>query len=374
MKHSIAIALFLALAPALGASAAGSAPKSLGTVYTTSNAAGGNEVLAFRVRANGALGRPIPYATGGLGSGGGLGNQGGLVLSPGGRRMLAVNAGSDEISLFRVRGTDLELLDVAPSGGRRPVSIALRGRLVYVLNAGGAVGDADNVTGFRISESDEIEPIAGSTRALSAASTGPAQIAFSPDGDALVVTERMTDRIVTYLVDDRGIAGDPIVQSSAGRTPFGFTFDARGRLLVSEASGGDADASALSSYELSPDGQLDVITASAATTETAACWAVATPDARFAYVTNTASGSISGFKIRRNGSLRLLTPDGVTGSTGGAGSGPIDLALTADGRILFDLRQPVGAIGAFVVLSDGRLKSLGQSTGIPTSANGLVAR
>lgn len=361
--------LFAQAAFALG----GSPPKSLGVVFTMTNATAGNDVLAFRIGGNGALDAPTAYAAGGLGSGGGLGNQGGLVLSKSGRRLVAVNAGSDEISLFRVRGAELERLDVAPSGGRRPVSVALRGRLLYVLNAGGAVGDADGIAGFRVADGERIEPIPGATRPLSAAATGPAQIEFTPDGDFLVVTERMTDRILTYPVGDDGVAGPPLVQDSVGRTPFGFTFDARGRLLVSEAFGGDADASALSSYELGEDGVLEVISPSVPTTESAACWAVVTPDARFAYVTNTGSGSISGYAVDRDGSLRLLTPNGVTAATG-VDSGPIDLALTADGRLLFDLRRPAGEIGGFVVLSTGQLKPLAPRTGIPTSANGLVAR
>lgn len=377
----VSILLMSAIALATAGPAAGSGrpdprpvPPPRALVYTMSNATGGNQILAFRVEGNGRLAAAASVATGGLGSGGGLGNQGALALSPSGRRMIAVNAGSDEISLLRVNGTALEVLDVAPSGGRRPVSVALRGRVLYVLNAGGAVGDADNVTGFRVTDDDRIVPIDGSARPLSAAATGPAQVSFSPDGDVLVVTERMTDRIVTFRLDETDVPDGGFVQASEGRTPFGFTFDVRGRLLVSEAFGGDADASALTSYDLTEDGTLTTLDASVATNETAACWAVATPDGRFAYVTNTASGSISGYGLSPDGTLRLLTPNGVISSTGGANSGPIDLALSVDGRLLFDLRRPAGEIGAFFVLPDGRLKPLGAASGLPTSLNGLVAR
>lgn len=344
-----------------------------GLLYTMSNETAGNRILAFEIGANGRLRDAGSTPTGGLGSGGGLGNQDGLVLSPGARWLLAVNAGSHEISLFSARGSMPVLLDKVASGGRRPVSIALRGRLVYVLNAGGAVGDADNVALFRISLGDRLAPVAGTTRALSAASTGPAQVSVSPDGDFLVVTERMTDKIVTIPLDDDGLPGAPLVQDSAGATPFGFAFGKRGVLLVSEAFGGAADASALSSYRMDENGALAVLAASVPTTESAACWVVVTPDGRFAYVTNTGSGTISGYAVGRDGQLRLITAGGVTGNSG-SGSGPIDLALTPDGRMLFDLRRPFGAIGAFLVQPNGQLVATRGADGLPTSSNGLVVR
>lgn len=369
MKRWIA-GMGTALALASG-SAAEQAPR--GFVYTASNELGGNRILGFQIVERGRLRSVAEVSTGGLGGGGGLGNQDGLVLSPSGRWLLAVNAGSHEISLLSGRQPTPVLLDKVSSGGRRPVSIALRGRLVYVLNAGGAVGDVDNITGFRIAQGDRLVPIAGTTRALSAAATGPAQVSFTPDGDFLVVTERMTDKIVTYPVDEDGIAGDPIVQDSVGATPFGFAFAKRGVLLVSEAFGGAADASAVSSYRIDDSGLLSILAASVPTTESAACWVATSPDGRFAYVTNTASGTISGYSVGREGALRLLTPGGVSASTGD-GSGPIDLALTPDGGLLFDLRRPHGAIGAFRVRADGQLRRVPGAEGLPTSINGLVVR
>jgi 6-phosphogluconolactonase len=363
---SAALALTLA-----GAAIAQEAPR--GFVYTMSNELAGNRILGFRIGAEGTLVPSTSVATGGLGSGGGLGNQDGLVLSPSGRWLLAVNAGSDEISLLSGRGASPVLLDRVGSGGRRPVSIALRGRLVYVLNAGGAAGDADNITGFRIELGDRLAQIPGSTRALSAASTGPAQISFTPDGDFLVVTERMTNKIVTYELDEEGLTGSPLVQSSAGATPFGFAFAKRGVLLVSEAFGGATDASATSSYRIDDAGTLSVLAASVPTTESAACWVAVTPDGRFAYVTNTGSGTISAYAVGRDGALRLLTPGGVAGNTG-AGSGPIDLALTPDGALMFDLRRPLGAIGAFAVQRSGQLRALRGAEGLPTSVSARRGR
>jgi 6-phosphogluconolactonase (cycloisomerase 2 family) len=203
--------------------------------------------------------------------------------------------------------------------------------------------------------------------------TDAAQVSFSPNGRVLTVTEKATNRLVTYVVGADGRPGDPQVFASAGMTPFGFSFDPHGRLIVSEAFGGAPEASAVSSYAVSSDGVLSVISASVGTTETAACWIIVTPGGRFAYTTNTASGSISGYAVAPDGSLSLLDDDGVTGVTG-MGSGPIDLALSRDGRFLYSLNSGNGTLSGFHVAADGRLLSIGTVAGIPGGANGLVAR
>jgi hypothetical protein len=107
-----------------------------GAVYTMTNGSAGNAVLAFTRAANGTLGSPQSFATGGLGTGAGLGNQGGLALSQNSRWLFAVNAGSDDVSAFRVSPIGLALTDREPSGGSHPISITTRGDLLYVLNAG----------------------------------------------------------------------------------------------------------------------------------------------------------------------------------------------------------------------------------------------
>jgi 6-phosphogluconolactonase len=359
----LALGLGLALV-ALGVWATGALAKSPRAVYTLTNAAGGNAVQAFERAGDGSLMPNGEFATGGNGSGGGLGNQSGLVLDR--KRLFAVNAGSDSISAFKVRRGGLKLIDIAPSGGDQPISITVHHRLLYVLNAG---GDGD-IKGFRASRSGELSPLAGSKRPLSGSATGPAQVSFDPRGRTLVVTEKDTNLIDTYKVNRHtGLATGPNPQPSAGQTPFGFAFDPRGHLIVSEAFGGAADASAVSSYEVD-DGVIDPITASAATTETAACWIVVTKDGRFTYTSNTGSGSISGYRISR-GELSLLDADGVTGETG---PGPIDMALTRGSRFLYSLNSGDGTISGFRVQGDGGLSPIGGASGLPAAANGLAAR
>ncbi|MGH7751722.1 MAG: lactonase family protein, partial [Gemmatimonadales bacterium] len=338
-----------------------------GAVYVSTNATAGNEVLVFPRAGHGALGAPRAFATGGLGTGGGLGNQGAVVLNHANHRLFVANAGSNEVSVFAVVPGGLELLDRVASGGTLPVSIAVHRRLVYVLNAGGT----GNVSGFVLDHDDNLRPLAGSTRPLSSSSADAAQVAFSPDGGVLVVTEKATNVIGTYTVGAGGIAAGPDAQPSAGATPFGFAFSRQGTLVVSEAFGGGPDASALSSYRVSPVGALSAISPSVGTTETAACWVVITGDGRFAYTSNTGSGTISGYGLSRAGELSLLDANGVTATTM---AGPIDLALTRNDRFLYSLDSGAGTISAFRVEADGALAPAGGAAGLPAGGNGLAAR
>ncbi len=143
-------------------------------------------------------------------------------------------------------------------------------------------------------------------------------------------------------------------------------------LIVSEAFGGAVDASAASSYEVAENGVLHLISGSVPTTETAACWFVVTNNGRFAFTSNTGSGSISGYAVQ-GGALTLLDADGRTGVTG-PGSTPIDLALSRESRFLYSLNPGNGTLSAFAVGASGALEPVGTTSGIPGSADGLAAR
>jgi 6-phosphogluconolactonase (cycloisomerase 2 family) len=339
-----------------------------GAVYTITNAASGNEVTVYKRAANGSLSFEATYATDGLGSGAGLGSQGAVALSQNGRWLFAVNAGSNEVSVFAVRERGLALVDVVDSGGEMPISLTTHDGLLYVLNAGGS----GNITGFRVRENGMLEPLDSSTQPLSNGgsgdSPGPAQISFDPEGEFLVVTEKMTNLIDVYRVRRR-IADPPVTSLSAGETPFGFAFDRRGRLIVSEAFGGAPEASAMSSYRLD-DKELKVISPSVGTTQTAACWVVVSKNGKYAYTTNTGSGSISSYRIERNGALTLLDPQaGLIG----VDSSPIDMAISSNGRYLYALGSGSHTISIFRLNEDGSLEPRGEVS-VPEGAVGLAAR
>ena len=248
-----------------------------------------------------------------------------------------------------------------------PISVAIRDGLVFVLNAG-----TPNVSGFRLSSDGTLTPIPGSTQFLNGA-TGPAQVAFSADGELLIVTDKPTNQIFTLRVNDDGAAAAAAAHPSNGATPFGFAVDHRDHVIVSEAHGGAGGTSALSSYDVDEEGSLRLITGSAATHQGAACWIVVTQNDKFAYTSDTASGVITGFSLGRDGSLTILDAQGVSARTA-AGSSPTDLALSENSRFLFSLNPGAGTIAGWRIGSDGGLVFTGGLAGMPASATGIAAR
>jgi 6-phosphogluconolactonase (cycloisomerase 2 family) len=339
-----------------------------GMVFSSSNAAAGNELLVYARGHDGGLVFHTSVGTGGLGSGSGLGSQGAVALSGDGRWLFVVNAGSNTVSTFAVRKSGLQLVKTSDSGGLHPISVTEYEGIVYVLNDGGT----GNVAGFRNVHGD-LQPIAGSVRGLSAAGgTGPAQVGFSDDGDAIVVTEKATNLVLAYRVAGSGSIGAPIITASPGQTPFGFAFNRRNRLLVTEAWGGATGASTVSSYRFvsSDPARPQVASAAVPDTQGAACWIAITPNGRYAFVANTGSASVSNYRIAGNGQIELVAA--AAGSTG-AGSAPADTAISADGRHLFVRNGKTFTISAFAIDHDGSLAPAPAVGGLPAAAVGLAA-
>jgi 6-phosphogluconolactonase (cycloisomerase 2 family) len=334
-----------------------------GAVFTQSNDASGNRVLAFSRAENGDLMPAGEYPTGGLGLGQGLGSQGAVAMTPDGRVVLAVDAGSNEISSFSVHGSTLKLRSHMPSGGVRPVSVAALGSLVYVVNQ----GEPANVVGFHLRPSGELVPIPGASQALSVANANPAQVGISAYGNAVVVSEKATNTLSVYSIVRHGALALRQQLASAGATPFGFAFTPHGDLVVSEAG-----TTSASSYRFDRHGELFNVSAAVSDLQTAPCWVAATPDSRFAYVANAASASISGYRVHHDGEIDLLNPDGVTGATG-TGSRPLDLAVDADHH-LFVLDAGTHAFVEFAIRHDGKLELEQTLPNLPATAAGIAAR
>lgn len=360
-----------------------------GAVYAMTNATAGNEIVIYDRATDGSLTLAGTVATGGSGGIGSppepldaLGSQNSLILSEDKQWLFAVNAGSDEISVLRVEAQGLTLVDKVPSGGAFPVSLTHHKDLLYVLNSGGD----GNITGFAVGNSGQLTPLADSTRSLNAGGTNPpfflaspAQVEFSPNGNILVVTEKGTNEIHVFSVDANGLpAAHPTTSFSNGFTPFGFTFNNKGHLIVVEAFGTGSQpppptpgAGAVSSYAIAPDSSLQMISASVGNFQTATCWIAST--VKYGYVTNNASNTITGYRIGIDGSLSLLDADGVTADTGMA---PIDLSITRNGRFLYNVNAFSGTVSMFQINnSDGSLSALGEISGLPVNegAVGIVA-
>jgi 6-phosphogluconolactonase len=343
------------------ANAHAAAPGSAGAVYATTNSIAGNQVLVFDRSGSGALTPAGSFATGGTGTGVGLGSQGSLTASANGKWLFAVNAGSSSISTLQVGQSGLVLRDVEPSGGIEPISVTVSGNLVYVLNAGGT----GNIAGFTVNAYGQLSPIAGSSQPLSSTTANPAQIQFSPNGRDLVVTEKGTNNIDTYLVNLQGVASLWSTVTSAASTPFGFDFDSAGHLFIS-----DAGAGALSSYTAGADGSPALVT-QVADFGNAPCWVAVSKNGKYVYTTNAHGGTISGYSIANDGSLTLLNTDGVTAAPGGT---PLDMSFSANGQYLYLVNAGTNAIQGYSVGSDGSLTALSGTVTIPAGEAGIVAQ
>jgi 6-phosphogluconolactonase (cycloisomerase 2 family) len=369
----------LMLAPLSTPTFAGRGPKNFhaGAVYVLTNQTS-NTVAAFRRNANGRLTPAGEFPTGGAGNPtphppdpatDPLASQGALIMSRGNQYLYAVNAGSNQISVLRIRKNSLDIVDVVDSGGVRPISLALHDNLLYVLNEGGT----PNITGFTIEEGGTLTSLPGSTRPLlGGVAADPAQIGFSHDGDLLVVTEKSGNRINTYTINEDGQPSPPIDNASNGMTPFGFAFNNANTLVVSEAFGGTANASAASSYDAEDNGTLSVISGSVANSQTASCWVVTTNNGKFAFVSNTGSATISSYRINaEDGTLTLLNP---TAADTGMDSAPIDMDLSVNSRLLFVLLGGSQSVASFRVWKNGNLTLVDTAGGLPVGAQGIAAK
>lgn len=359
----LAAAMVLPLAAALVTGSANAAEPP-GAVYVLSNQATENSVLVYNRASDGTISYSATVPTGGTGAGTGgdpLASQGALVYSNG--LLFAVNAGTNDVSMFAANDKGLVLLDKAPSGGVKPVSIAVHGLLAYVLNQGGTP-NAPNISAFVVDPfHHRLVPLPNSQRPLAGGlSAAAAEVSFNASGRLLLVTEKGTNQIDTYKIDNFGYASQPTAHASSGNVPFGFSVTKRGYAVVSEAASGAA-----SSYDIEDGGALELVTGSISLGQKAPCWLVTTGDGRYAFTANAGSGSISSLAISPDGTLSIVQP------VAGVLSAPLDMAVTPGSQFLY-AREGTGLVSGFRIGADGSLTAVNTLGGIPAGAQGIAVR
>ena len=361
--RSGALVLGLAVAAAVAVPASASASAStdgspvVGHVYVNDNTAGVNTIGAFDRHADGTLTPEAgsPFAAGGAG----LASQGALQLSADGRFLIAADAGSNQVSVLRIRPDgSLKLVShgVVASGGVLPVSVAVSGDLVYVANSGNG---GSNYTGFRLRPNGRLDPIAGSTFALPDGSQ-PGDVLFNGTGTKLAGTEVGTSLIDSFTVgsDGRLTAAPRSPFKAQGLGPFGSEFrpTGPGQLFVSNAHNGTG-LGTVSAFTDSADGTLSPVAGSPfPDQQTAPCWVEITHDGRFLFTVNTGSGTISRYQIATDGTLTLLGSTPISGTKVGA----VDARLSPDGGFLYVDQSKAGAVAGFAV-TGGTLTALDAS-------------
>ncbi len=332
-------------------------------VYTESNEAGHNQILAYEIHWDGSLHLEGTTASGGAGMGMGLGSQGALVLDKEHEWLFAVNAGSNSVSSFKVhRDGSLTLAHTENSGGTIPNSVSVSGNLLYVLNFG-----SDNIHGFTIGEGGKLTSIKGSAQSLSGKGTVAPQISFTPNGDWLFVTEKATNNISAFKVKNNGSVWPAIITHSIGQTPFGFDFARDRFMVVSNAAGGAAGAGSATSYYTGNNGMPHPINGAVPDFQGAPCWVAVTQYGRFAFITNTGSNSISSYYVAPWGGLYLIHR--AAASTGNA---PIDIVIAKNNYYVYAINSKSNTIGEYHRTFLGGLEYIGAVSGLPAPATGLA--
>jgi 6-phosphogluconolactonase (cycloisomerase 2 family) len=360
---AVAGAVLAATATAAGPAAAST--HHYGGVFVQTNSPSGNQVVAY----DGNLHQAGAYATGGNGgvlTGAAvdpLASQGGLALDRAHGLLYAVNAGSNTLTVFGVHGDRLSRLQIVGTGGAFPVSVAVHGDAVYVLNA----RDGGSIQGYR-RVGDRLLPIASWRRALGLDASAtpefthtPGQVAFSPDGKHLLVTTKAnTNEVDVFAVDEfGGVSAHPVRNSLPGAVPFAVAFDRYGHVALAEAG-----PNAVATFALGRDGQLKALSSSA-TGQAATCWIVGA-DGTF-YSSNAGSGTVTAVRTSADGSITSL-------GNFSTDPGTIDGASSADGHTLYVQTGANDIVDAYHVGPDGSLTKTG-SAGIPggADAEGIAA-
>jgi 6-phosphogluconolactonase (cycloisomerase 2 family) len=361
----------LAGAAAIGSSTAAAATSPVvGHVYVNDDTAGINTIAGFNRHADGRL-TPMagsPFPAGGAGAGSTVASQGALQVGAGGHFLLAVDPGSNQISVLRIRsGGALAAISggVVSSHGIQPVSIAVHGSLVYVANAGNG---GSNYTGFRLGAFGHLRHLLGSTVSLPDGSQ-PGDVLFNSTGTNLAGTRVGTSLIDSFAVGSTGrltaAPGSPYAAQGPG--PFGSEFRPTNpsQLFVSNAHGG-ANAGTVSAFAVAGNGTLSSIGSSPfPDLQTAPCWVEISHDGNYLFAVNTAVPSISRYWIAANGSLTLL---GSTVFNLPTGLGPLDARLSPDGKTLWVVDTGAAKVSGFRV-NGGNLTELGTSpTALPAGA------
>ena len=362
--------LFVAVISLTNIAHAQSGSGRFGNVYAMDNNPQQNRVVAYlQDRRSGFLFKIGAYQTGGQGAGDNaaadpLGSQGSVIVSPNGRNLYVVNAGSDDISVFRLRRFGIpQLIQKISSNGDFPVSLAIDDDVLYVLNA----GSDGAISGYTIQRSGRLSPIANSTRALGLGQTtipvgdarnlAPGDIAFDTLSRRLLIAYAGggdSGQLLSFELNDDDTPGDTAVETdSEGPVPFSLDFSDNGSAIIAEASG------SLSSYNYSNDNSLVNVSSAVANGQAATCWVLVGADNNV-YTTNTVSGTISHYTISRNGELTLV--DAVAGSNIGL---PTDFTISSNGRFMYVVGSSDGNVIGFRIRSDGSLQQLGSFSGLP---------
>lgn len=336
------------------------------TFFTSSNDAVENQIIRYQSH-KGLITETGRFVTGGRGTGKSLPAANSLALSHDRRWLLTVNAGSDQISVFRLDPRGPRLTGTTYSGGKMPLSIALRGRRVYVLNGG-----SSDIASYQLTRTGRLEPLGdGSVHPLSSTAARATDIGVTADGRLLVIAERGVNRLTTFGIGRNGVLSQEAKSiETPAKSPYALNF--LGKAVYTVFAGERPGQSAVGAYQADQKGVLAALGEPRFTGQTAACWSALSPRRRLLYTANAGSHSLSGLRLGPKGKLALLNPNGISVDTG-LDNHPRDMTLTRDEQTLAVILSGEHTLALYQVGQRGKLSPRASFTSIPNGAAGIVA-
>jgi len=343
------------------------------SVFVMTNDKVKNEVLTYQRGYDGQFVLRERAATGGRGSGGEtdpLQSQGALTISGDHTLLFAVNSASGSVSSFHILDGIPVLIDKETSEGAFPIAVTEHNGTVYVLNAGGSGA----IVAFKADGFGRLHEIQNSSAFLTGTNSGASSISVSPNGKWLIVIEKASNSIDVFPILADGTLGTVVANKSVTAGVFATVFTPGGQLIVSENQpNSGTDTSSISSYTINANGTLTAITQSIPTFGNGNCWNAITPNGKWVFVDNSATSSVAGFSISPAGALSPIANTVVSALP--EGSTNLDMAVSADGKYLFNVLSGAGEVGVFTINADGTVNQLGSIEGLPQTVgfNGIAA-
>lgn len=337
------------------------------SLYTSSNAATKNEIIRYEARPHRPWTETGRFETGGAGTGHPLPATNSVALSRDRKWLAVVNAGSHEVSLFRLGSSGPKLSSRIDSGGLFPLSLAFRGRHLYVLNSG-----SDSVASFAVTPTGTLVLEPEGVRPLTAVNGRATTLGVTPDGRHLIVSERAVNRLTAFAIDQGGRLA-PAGQSleTEAKSPFALSF--LGSTIYSIFAGQGPGNSAVGVYRLTREGRPSALGAPVMTGETAACWSALSGHRRLLYIANAGSHSLTGFRVGAYGRPPLIEGEPIRVETG-SDQFPRDLAFTRVDRTLAVLISGTASVNLYKVGRWGALTLQQSLLSVPDGAAGLVSQ
>ncbi len=328
-------------------------------VISSTNDSIQNEIVGYRRNSNGKLDSLFTLSTFGKGINGPLRSQNSMLWTKEGKFLLVCNAGSNDVSVFKIDGENVTFLNKYSSGGQTPVSITQYKDFIYVLNS----GHHGILSGFKITQDGTLNPIPGINIEVDTMVSGPAQASFTCDGSGIIITCRSSNKIIGFQMSKDGIPVGKTSISSNTEVPYGFDLDEDGKIFVTEAK-----QSGISVYQWKNGKELEKLFDLSKDLHTAACWIKLTKDRKYAFVADADPKNIAGFQIAKTGQCTLIKSDGKSSSTENT---PTELTIVDD-QFLYVSSIRNSAIEVYQIDGSGNLIKIQKLDGKGSYSWGIV--